>query len=514
MISLDKPHAKCLSILGTGSDVGKSIVVTALCRIFRNMGIHVTPYKAQNMSNNSYVTMLGGEIGRAQVVQAEAARVPIHVDMNPVLLKPSTDTGSQVVLHGKVIGNIEASEYFANTTTLYEKAKESLNRLRSEYDLVVMEGAGSCAEVNLQDRDFVNFRMAHAADAPVILTADIDRGGVFAQLIGTLAVIPPENRQRIKGFIINRFRGDATLFTDGIDYIEKQTGIPVLGLIPYYYHIDIDAEDGLPLSIIIDPPNELDSDSINIAVLRLPHISNFTDFAPLQRESSVTLHYLSKPRSLNGYDTVILPGTKNVRFDLDWMKELGWNEQLIHYTQNGGHLCGICGGYQMLGNVVLDPHGVEGNPGETKGLGSLNLETTLSKEKTLSCSSGIYKRYGQPVEGYEIHMGATTHVKEMQSAILVNKRNGSTVNDDEGVMSSDGKIWGTYFHGLFDNSGFRCSFLEGLKPESRHATNNVLLENEMDFKHQQYDLLAKHFRDYLDMDKLIDIVGIDLNQNR
>ncbi|MEJ2111131.1 MAG: cobyric acid synthase, partial [Acidobacteriota bacterium] len=330
--------ARCLSILGTGSDVGKSVVVAALCRIFANRGIRVAPYKAQNMSNNSYVTLSGGEVGRAQVVQAEAARVPVHVDMNPVLLKPSSDTGSQVVVHGKPMGNAEASAYFSNTDFLFGKARESLQRLRSEYEFIVMEGAGSCAEVNLRSRDFVNFRMAHAAEAPVILVADIDRGGVFAQIIGSLDVIPPEDRSRVHGFIINRFRGDPELFRDGIEYIEKRTGIPVLGLIHFYRHIEIDSEDGMPLDVVIDPPVAPQPDRINIAVVRLPHISNFTDFAPLARVPGVSLHYLSKPRQLAGYEVLFLPGSKNVRADLEWMRKVGWDEALRQYHEQGGRL--------------------------------------------------------------------------------------------------------------------------------------------------------------------------------
>ena len=281
---------KALSVLGTGSDVGKSIVVTALCRIFANWEIRVAPYKAQNMSNNSYVTIKGGEMGRAQVVQAQAARLEPVVDMNPVLLKPSSDTGAQVVVLGKPVGNSLAKDYFMDTSALFGAARKSLDRLMKQYDLVVMEGAGSCAEVNLRPRDFVNFRMAHAADAPVILVADIDKGGVFAQIIGTLACLTEEDRKRVKGFIINRFRGDASLFDEGIAYIENRTGLPVLGLIPYFHHIVIDSEDGMPLDTVVDPPSGPLPGRINVAVLRLPHISNFTDFNPLIREVAVSLH--------------------------------------------------------------------------------------------------------------------------------------------------------------------------------------------------------------------------------
>jgi adenosylcobyric acid synthase len=510
MSSGRKLPARCLAVLGTGSDVGKSVVVTALCRIFSDMGIRVAPFKAQNMSNNSFVTVQGGEVGRAQVVQAEAARVPIHVNMNPVLLKPSSDTGSQVVVHGKAIGNSEASAYFANTDYLFQRAKASLETLRADYDLIVMEGAGSCAEVNLRNRDFVNFRMAHVAEAPVVLVADIDKGGVFAQLIGTLEVIPPEDRDRIRGFIINRFRGDPDLFRDGIEYIEKRTGIPVLGLVHFYRHIQIDSEDGMPLDVVIDPIDRPDPEKINIAVVRLPHISNFTDFAPLTREPYVALHYLATPRSLEGYDIIFIPGSKNVRSDIRWIRKAGWESRLIGHLARGGRLGGICGGYQMFGRVIRDPHGNEGPPGETKGLGLLEVYTTLAEEKVLSRSTGIWMANGEPVEGYEIHMGVTEQSRDIPSIIRVTSRNGRGINDFDGAASSDGTVWGTYFHGLFDLPGFRNSFLEDLKP-GYCPTTHCRETTEWDFKEHQYDLLAEHFRTQLDIPKLMKIVGLEID---
>ena len=302
--------ASCLAILGTGSDVGKSVVVTALCRIFSNRGRCVAPFKAQNMSNNSFVTPEGGEMGRAQVAQAEAARTQPRTDMNPVLLKPCADSGAQFVVHGKPWSEGRSVGDQPDGGILSAESRRALDRLRQAYDLIVMEGAGSCAEINLRDRDFANFRMAEAADAPVILVADIDRGGVFGQIIGTLAILQPEERLRIKGVIINRFRGDAKLFRDGTAFIEDQIQRPVLGLIPFFYHIDIDSEDGMTLEGLIDPAEGPALDKINIAVIRLPHISNFTDFAPLQREPAVQLHYLTRPRSLGGYDLVLLTGVQ------------------------------------------------------------------------------------------------------------------------------------------------------------------------------------------------------------
>ena len=495
----NKP-AQCLSVLGTGSDVGKSIVVTALCRIFANQGIRVAPYKAQNMSNNSFVTAQGGEMGRAQVVQAEAARVELHTNMNPVLLKPCTDTGAQVIVHGKVQNTRQARDYFADTTELFAEAHKALNTLRAQYELIIMEGAGSCAEVNLRKRDFVNFRMAHACDAPVILVADIDRGGVFAQIIGSLAIVPPEDRAAVKGIIINRFRGDASLFYEGISYIEAHTHLPVLGLIPYFYHIEIDSEDGMPLDIQIDPPGGPQAGQINIAVIRVPHISNFTDFNPLSRDPAVSLHYLTRTRSFAGYDLVLLPGTKNVRADKQWMSQLGWDQAICAFAAGGGQVGGVCGGYQMLGKTILDPKGIEGKPGQTSGLNLLPLTTTLAKDKVLTRAEGLWCSNGAKVEGYEIHMGLTTSSADLEP--VLQKSDGSV----DGVRTKDGQIWGTYLHGLFDNNAFRQAFLRELAPD-RYRPSKEDGDTTQMFKDRQYDLLAEHFEKHLDMKKLDKIIN-------
>jgi adenosylcobyric acid synthase len=490
-------NAACIAFLGTGSDVGKSIVVTAIGRIFKNRGWKVAPFKAQNMSNNSYVTLEGGEMGRAQVVQAEACGQEPHTDMNPVLLKPSTDIGAQVVLQGKVYGNREAGAYFKNTSFLRDKAFESLHRLRTINDLIVIEGAGSCGEVNLRSRDFVNFETAHACDAPVILVADIDRGGVFAQLIGTMEVIPEMDRQRVAGFIINKFRGDASLFDEGIRYIEQKTGLPVLGLIPTFRHIEIDSEDGMPLETVIDPPEPPQPGKINIAAIRLPHISNFTDFNPLIRHPGIRFHYLSRPRDLTGYDAVLLPGTKNVRFDLQWLKETGWGKRLNAFVATKKPLIGICGGYQMLGKTIHDPHGLEGEPGSVAAFGWLDVETTLESDKQLSRSQGRLIDSGCPIEGYEIHMGQTIPGPDATPLLERMRVNNQPATGTDGARNSDGSIWGTYLHGLFDFPEFHTHFLHqfGLKPE--HAP-----EETARFKERQYELLARHFVQYLDMEKL------------
>ncbi|MDF7807029.1 cobyric acid synthase [Pontiellaceae bacterium B12219] len=492
------PKRKCIAFLGTGSDVGKSIVVTAIGRIFKNRGYSVAPYKAQNMSNNSYVTLEGGEMGRAQVVQAEACGVEPHTDMNPVLLKPNTDIGAQVVLQGHAIGNALAADYFKDTSKIREPAFQSLEKLKAAHDLIVIEGAGSCAEVNLRSRDFVNFETAHAANAPVILVADIDRGGVFAQLIGTLNVIPETDRKRVAGFIINKFRGDPSLFDDGIRYLEKETGLPVLGLIPYFRHIEIDSEDGLPLETVIDPPENPRAGKINIAVIRLPHISNFTDFNPLIRNENVRFHYLSKPRNLQDYDTLILPGTKNVRFDLQWLKNEGWQNKIKNFT---GRILGICGGYQMLGKTVEDPLGIEGNPGTSEGLGLLDIETVLAENKVLSRSQGQLAD-GTRIDGYEIHMGRTRLGPEALPMVQVESRNHELVADTDGAASKDWKIMGSYFHGLFDFPDFRNTYLKMINPD--YPAEDALAAAE--FKETQYDLLADHFEQHLDMTQLEQIV--------
>ncbi len=511
-MKVDQEMGRCISILGTGSDVGKSIIATGLCRVFKNMGYNVAPYKAQNMSNNSFVTSSGDEIGRAQIVQAQAAKVEATADMNPVLIKPCSDTGAQVILRGKPIGNSLAADYFANTDYLYGKSLESLNVLRKEYEVIVMEGAGSCAEVNLRDRDFVNFKMAHASDAPVILVADIDRGGVFAQVIGTLNIIPQADRKRVKGIIINRFRGDATLFDDGIEYIQQQTKLPVLGLIPFFYHIEIDSEDGMPIETIIDPPGIPLDGKINIACIRVPHISNFTDFNPLIREDGVNFHYLAKPRSLKGYDLLILPGSKNVRSDLGWMKDLGWDKEILDYKEAGGQILGICGGYQMLGSKINDPDGIEGAPGKTDGLGFLEIETELLKEKMTTRSTGCWLDMDMTrVSGYEIHMGHTTAFGSGQSVLKLDSRNGKTIDTPDGWQSENKMIKGVYLHGLFDEPVFRNRFLCQLKPAMKYLFNDAQSEATAVFREEQYNLLADHFYKYIDMDRLIDICQLGVS---
>ncbi len=492
-----------IAVLGTASDAGKSIVATALCRIFRNAGIDVAPFKAQNMSNNSGVTPDGFEMGRAQIVQAQAARVAPHADMNPVLLKPNTDTGAQVVLQGKVCTDKTAREYFGDTRRWAEAAFESLDRLKARHEMIVLEGAGSCAEMNLYERDFVNFKSARRAGAAVILVADIDRGGVFAQVAGTLAVIPPEDRALVKGVIVNRFRGDKSLFEDGVKMLESMTGVPVLGVIPYFRGFTIDAEDAVPLSSVVDPRREPSAGKIGIAAIYFPHISNFTDLSPLEQDLSTELHYLHHPKPLDSYKALVLPGSKNVRGDFEWLERMGWRKEIEAFRARGGVIVGLCGGFQMLGERIADPHGVEGAPGASAGLGMLPVETVLEREKALCNSVGKLAGSSCVVSGYEIHMGRTTLAGGASPLIGVTERNGVASEEFDGAKSEDGRVMGTYFHGFFDEPGVRAWFLRlldsGYEPAASAAAD-------------PFELLAAHFAENLDLDALFAIAGISVTK--
>jgi adenosylcobyric acid synthase len=492
--------APCLAVFGTASEVGKSITATALCRIFSNLGMKVAPFKAQNMSNNSGVTPEGGEIGRAQIVQAEAAGVSPHVDMNPVLLKPSSDIGSQVVLLGKVFGDRKARAYHEDKGVLFETACQSLDRLRRSHDLIIMEGAGSCAEVNLAAHDIVNFRMAEYAHATVILVADIHRGGVFAQCMGTMACLPQDRQDRIIGFVINRFRGDADLFDDGICWIEEKTGKPVLGLVPWYRDIQIEAEDSVVIENPVDPHIRKTSGPA-VAVIRLPHISNFNDFDPLFRVKDLQVCFLAKVKDLGCYRAVILPGSKNSRSDLKWLVDSGWVASLTSYKERAGYLLGICGGYQMMGHKIEDPEGMEGAPGSSTGLRFLPVNTTLTAPKTTTRTQFSWE--GVSGEGYEIHMGKSV-LAGGQALFEIHGRNGTACHDFDGCVSSDGHVFGTYVHGLFDNPLVLRKWLSSIGLDScRVDEHSGIL-----FRDQQYELLAKHFLKHMNLATVINAVGI------
>ncbi|NVM23050.1 MAG: cobyric acid synthase [Desulfobacterales bacterium] len=495
----DNPLAPCLAVFGTASEVGKSITATAMCRIFSNLGLSVAPFKAQNMSNNSGVTPEGGEMGRAQVVQAEAAGISPHVDMNPILLKPSSDTGCQVVVLGEVFGDRKASEYHQDKAFLFETAFQALDRLRREHDLIIIEGAGSCAEVNLAANDIVNFRMAEYADAQVIVVADIHRGGVFAQCVGTLECLPPDRRDRVIGFVINRFRGDASLFEDGIRWIEAKTGKHVLGLVPWYDDIRIEAEDSVVIENLVKSPTPK-ADDAAAAIICLPHISNFNDFDPLFRTKGLKVSFLEKARDLAPYNAVILPGSKNARRDLKWLVDSGWAEALASYKKRGGYLFGICGGYQMLGRSINDPEGLEGEPGNCPGLKFLPVETTLAAPKTTTRTDFSWE--GVKGKGYEIHMGKTTRV-DGHPLFEIHGRNSRACRDADGCISSDGRVFGTYMHGLFENPEILRQWL------SRIGLEGCKLDEHSGpaFRDQQYDMLAKHFLKHLKLDGFVNVHG-------
>ncbi len=486
-------------MFGTGSDVGKSIVTTALCRIFRDRGLRAAPFKAQNMSNNSGVTPEGLEMGRAQIVQAEAAKIPPHVDMNPILLKPTSDVGSQIVLLGTAVGNSTAGEYHHKKESLFSSACQAYDRLARQHDALVMEGAGSCAEVNLMAHDIVNFRMAEYADAPVILVADIHRGGVFAQLVGTLACLPPARQDRIAGFIINRFRGDIDLFRDGAAWIAERTGKPVFGVLPWYSHFRIDAED----SVVIEQPRSVAPDRIEgpaVAVIRIPHISNFTDFEPLSELRPLELCFLENPQNLSGFRALILPGSKNTRFDLEWLKSSGWAGRIRAYADQGGHVLGICGGYQLMGEKVHDPDGLEGAPGLSEGLGLLPVETWLQAPKTTTLTRFSWE--GAEGFGYEIHMGQTKRYGGAPMCRVL-ARNDIPEDGEDGCVTANGRIMGAYIHGLFDAPAVARKWLDLLGLD--HVETSEAHGPEA--RNQAYDALAAHFTAHVDVEQIMALVS-------
>ncbi len=485
-------RGRLLCVFGTGSDVGKSWLTAGICRLFQQAGVDVAPYKAQNMSNNAGVTPEGLEMGRAQIVQAHACELTPHVDMNPLLLKPNTDTGAQVVALGRVLGRMSARQYFTEDRTGRRALVEgALDRLMEAHALVVAEGAGSCAEVNLRERDIVNMSIAHHGDGRVLLVADIHKGGVFGQIVGTLACMPPQDRARVAGLIVNRFRGDASLFDDGVAWLEARTGLPVMGVVPWTRTVRIELEDGLAPDTVVDPPLPDDRGRMHVAVIRLPHISNFTDFDALQRHG-IAVHYLARPRDLSTYDAVILPGTKNTRGDLCWLRQEGWVPRIASFD---GMIIGICGGFQILGEEIEDPLGVEGAPGTTPGLGLLPAKTVMAGSKTTRAVSGWLGDL--PVEGYEIHMGRT----DVDCPPLLTL--GPERHPDG---ARQGRVMGTYLHGIFDAEGVVDALFAPLRPDLRlprvpsHAT----------WRRQQLDALADHLRGCLDLAALGGLAGFNL----
>jgi adenosylcobyric acid synthase len=462
------------------------------------------------MSLNSFVTRDGLEMARSQAVQAEAAGIEPSVEMNPLLLKPNSDTRCQVILNGKVMGDYSASDYGAYQRDIWGTIQGSFHRLSRNHDVIVIEGAGSPAEVNLKDRDFVNMRTAEMADAPVLLAADIDRGGVFASIVGTLELLEPCERARIKGFIINKFRGDLSLLAPGLDFLSTRTGIPVLGVVPFYRDVYIQEEDGVPLESTVESGfrnTELNSKStIQIAVIHLPHISNFTDFDALAAELDVRVRYIPSSSDLNDADVVIIPGSKNTIGDLHYLRETGMEQRIKEFAASGGMVAGICGGYQMLGTAIRDPYQVDGTAREAAGMGLLPVTTVMEKEKQTvqvdakSFASNLWAG-NVDVKGYEIHMGRTTRFDGARPAFHVHNDGGPR---EDGAVSSDLRAWGTYFHGVFDSDEFRKSFLDGIR--KRKGIETTAAGSYDRLKQEGFDKLAAIVRGSIDMKKVYEIL--------
>lgn len=530
----DKRRGRTLMVQGTASDVGKSVVVAALCRIFLQDGHKVAPFKSQNMSLNSYVTPDGKEIGRAQGMQADACRIAATTDMNPILLKPTKEMVSQVVVHGKPLRDYDARSYREHYLPKAESiVKEALERLRGQYDAIVIEGAGSPAEVNLKDRDIVNMRLAGWADAPVVLVADIDRGGVFAAIVGTLDILEPEERDRVKGFIINKFRGDVSLLKPGLDWLEQRTGKPVLGVVPYLHDLGLEDEDSASLDAkrqrgrlegkrrsVASDRGETDADNaerlLDIAVIRLPRISNFTDFDPLFAEDDVSVRYVSAPEQLGKPDAIVLPGSKNTVEDLLFLRETGLEAHIMNYVQQGGRLAGICGGYQMLGRTLHDPYGVESTRETVSGLGLFPAVTTFARDKRTERVAGFADGWGKvgeplPIDGYEIHMGETRFVEPVVHPFRVGlerEAGPDRILHPEGCMSGDGKIWGTYVHGILHNDGLRREWLNRLRADKGWEPLPCgLFYREK--REAAFDKLADHVRSHLDMERIYAMMAVE-----
>lgn len=486
---------KNIMLQGTGSSVGKSILTSALLRIFKQEGYKVAPFKSQNMALNSFVTEDGKEMGRAQAVQAEAAGIKPTVEMNPILLKPTSDIGSQVIIEGRVYGNVSAKKYFKEKTNLKEIVLKSYNKLASRYEIIVIEGAGSCAEINLKENDIVNMGMAEMVDSPVILVADIDRGGVFASIYGTIMLLEPHERDRIKGFIINKFRGDKKILEPGIKMLEKMINKPCLGVVPYM-DIKIDDEDS-----VTDRFKESGKGQINIGIIKLPYISNFSDFTPLELEEDVSVTYIKEKKQLKNMDMIIIPGSKNTLMDIKYIYDMGIDKEIYKAYRAGKIIIGICGGYQILGKELSDPDNVESNIKRINGLGLLDVSTTMRKNKitvqtegTVITDRGIFEDIKNTiVSGYEIHMGETKLFNNSISAIK--SKNGRNV----GVINKDGKVFGTYLHGIFENDELRRSVINYLRKEKG------LTETENDFSYEKVK--------ELEYDKLASVVKENINLN-
>ncbi|MDH5326868.1 MAG: cobyric acid synthase [Gammaproteobacteria bacterium] len=506
---MPKPLRGSLMIQGTTSDAGKSAVVTGLCRVLARRGVKVAPFKPQNMALNSAVTVDGGEIGRAQALQAQAAGIAAHTDMNPVLLKPNTDTGSQVIVQGHAVANMNARDYHRYKPIAMQAVLQSYHRLQQQYDVILVEGAGSPAEINLRAKDIANMGFAEAVNCPVWIVADIDRGGVFAQLVGTLSLLSEKERRRVKGFVINRFRGDSTLLQPGLDWLHHETGIHTQGVLPYLQDLHLEGEDSLSRR---DGVAQV-SDPLRVIVPALPRLSNHTDFDALRLHSQVDLRFVDAKQNIPAADLIILPGSKSVVSDLNWLRQHGWEQAIHKHLRYGGKLMGICGGFQMLGQSILDPHGVESSQAYVKGLDLLQLQTVLTQQKQLrnvtgwlSLNNGAEDNVGADkngaentddkqyrIKGYEIHAGVSSGDALQKPVVVLDNRDVGDSAQTDGARSDDDRILGTYLHGAFDHPQACAALLQwaGLR-----------LDHSWDYearREQDIDRLANAVEQHLDM---------------
>lgn len=498
--------AKSLMVMGTASDVGKSVVVTALCRAFARAGVRVAPFKSQNMSNNAAVCPGGGEIGRAQAVQADACGLEPSPDMNPVLLKTQSGMGCQVVIRGRARFQMGVNDYERYRTEAWPEIVSSYNNLARDFELIVIEGAGSAAEINLRHRDIVNWEIAELADAPVLLVADIDKGGVFASVVGTIELLGANERRRVKGVLINKFRGDQKLLEPGLRFLEDRIGIPVIGVIPWQKSIGIPQEDAASLAGIATRPI---NQPITIGVIHLPSISNYTDFDALDDEPDVAVHYLSDPGIAPRLDVLIIPGTKDTVADLKWIRAAGWENFLVRHRRAGGWVLGICGGYQMLGRRVIDAGRVESETLETIGLGLLEMETTFQAGKITDRVRAIHLPTNIPVSGYEIHSGRITGIAASRAMFRLTHRDLSAVNELEGVRSDDGRVIGTSIHGMFDSAGFRRNFLDEIRTSKGLAPLESAANQDPDANRRTaFDRIADALEASVDMARITALAGL------
>lgn len=501
---------KKIMLQGTASNVGKSIITTGLCRIFKQDNYKVIPFKSQNMALNSFITKEGLEMGRAQVSQAEACGIDPIADMNPILLKPSGNNKSQVIVRGKVVGDMSSKEYHEYKLELVKVLDDIFGEFEEKFDIVVMEGAGSCAEINLMERDLSNMGMAQIADAPVILIGDIDRGGVFASIAGTMLLLPEEHKKRVKGVIINKFRGRKELLDSGVKMLEDITKVPVLGVIPYT-DIKIEEED----SVTTRFKKKVDKGDIHIEVVRTPHMSNFTDFNIFETQEDVSLRYIDYGESLGNPDIVIIPGTKSTIDDLMFLRKNGLENQIKELHKKGKLIIGICGGYQMLGKILKDPYHVENNLEEVEGIGLLDVETTFELEKTTTQVKAILGDHlhgylanlnKKVVNGYEIHMGMTRRRENSDNFATVTEKLGEMVSYDVGSVNNQCDVFGTYLHGIFDDIDFTRTILNNIRKMKNLEPIESKVESFDEFKNQEYDKLADFLREHLDMEKIYEIM--------